>query len=308
MRMKILFPAFGICFLDEFHTVCREKSDSLGEVVKEFERMLKQSETFYLMHLFRYLTVICEKADKPVVLMIDEIDSAANNQVFLDFLSQLRNYYLQRERKGTETFHSVILAGVYDVKNLKRKIRPEEEQKVNSPWNIAVDFDLNMSFSKDEIAEMIREYESDENTGMDVDEMAELIYAETSGYPFLVCRLCKIMDEELTGTAGFETHFEAWSREGFLAAVRKVVLEKNTLFDSLNHKLEEYPELERVISKLLFNGEKIVYNPDVEEIDIAIMFGLAKREEATVVIANRIFETRLYNRFLTSEEWNRKGR
>lgn len=32
------------------------------------------------------------------------------------------------------------------------------------------------------------------------------------------------------------------SREGLLAAVRRLILEKNTLFDSMNHKLEEYPE------------------------------------------------------------------
>lgn len=54
---------------------------------------------------------------------------------------------------------------------------------------------------------------------------------------------------------------------------------------------------------MLFNGEKIVYNPDLEEIDVAIMFGFAKCEKSVVVIANRIFETRLYNRFLASEEW-----
>ena len=119
----------------------------------------------------------------------------------------------------------------------------------------------------------------------------------------LVCRLCKIMDEELPGTSAFKNSSEVWTKEGFLAAVRILLLEKNTLFDSLNHKLESYPELERVLSKLLFNGDKIVYNPDLEEIDIAIMFGFAKRDGATIVISNRIFETRLYNRFLTSEEW-----
>ena len=124
--------------------------------------------------------------------------------------------------------------------------------------------------------------------------MAGRIYGETGGYPFLVSRLCKMMDEELPA---------AWSNEGFLAAVRTLVLEKNSLFDSLNHKLTEYPELERVISKMLFNGEKIAYNPDLEEIDVAVMFGFAKQEGAAVVIANRIFETRLYNRFLASEEW-----
>lgn len=299
--------AFATCFLEEFQTsgkICEDKRPLAEQVIKELETVLvEQNRPFYLMNLFRYLIAVCELSDRPLVLMIDEIDSAKNNQVFLDFLSQLRNYYLRRERKGTAAFHSVILAGVYDVKNLKRKLRTDEEHKMNSPWNIAVNFDMDMSFFKDEIAKMLGEYEADENTGMNIGDMAGLIYEETSGYPFLVCRLCKIMDEELPGTAEFKNRSEAWSKEGFLAAVRILVLEKNTLFDSLNHKLGDYPELERVISRMLFNGEQVIYNPDLEEIDIAMMFGFARREGAVVVIANRIFETRLYNRFLTSEEW-----
>lgn len=55
------------------------------------------------MILFKNLTALCGLSEKPIVLMIDEIDSAAVHQVFLDFLSQLRNYYLKRERKGTGT-------------------------------------------------------------------------------------------------------------------------------------------------------------------------------------------------------------
>lgn len=304
--------AFATCFLEEFQTsgkICEDKRPLAEQVIKELETVLvEQNRPFYLMNLFRYLIAVCELSDRPLVLMIDEIDSAKNNQVFLDFLSQLRNYYLRRERKGTAAFHSVILAGVYDVKNLKRKLRTDEEHKMNSPWNIAVNFDMDMSFFKDEIAKMLGEYEADENTGMNIGDMAGLIYEETSGYPFLVCRLCKIMDEELPGTAEFKNRSEAWSKEGFLAAVRILVLEKNTLFDSLNHKLGDYPELERVISRMLFNGEQVIYNPDFEEIDIAMMFGFARREGAVVVIANRIFETRLYNRFLTSEEWKEYGR
>ncbi len=81
--------------------------------------------------------------------MIDEVDQASNNQVFLDFLGQLREYYLGREE--TAAFHSVILAGVYDIKNLKQKIRPEEIHRYNSPWNVAVSFDVNMSFQPTDI-------------------------------------------------------------------------------------------------------------------------------------------------------------
>ena len=86
---------------------------------------------------------------KKVVLMVDEVDQASNNQVFLDFLGQLREYYLGREE--TAAFHSVILAGVYDIKNLKQKIRPEEIHRYNSPWNVAVSFDVNMSFQPTDI-------------------------------------------------------------------------------------------------------------------------------------------------------------
>ena len=56
--------------------------------------------------------------------MIDEVDNASNNQVFLDFLAQIRAQYIERDIQPT--FQSVILAGVYDIKNLRRKIRPDE--------------------------------------------------------------------------------------------------------------------------------------------------------------------------------------
>lgn len=109
--------------------------------------------------LFLQLSKWCKEAKKPVVLMIDEIDSASNNQVFLDFLSQLRGYYLHRRKRPT--FHSVILAGVYDIKNLKHKIRPDEEHKTNSQWNISAKFEVDMSFSLEKIENMLQDYEQD---------------------------------------------------------------------------------------------------------------------------------------------------
>ncbi len=61
--------------------------------------------------LFKYLSAFCAEADRPVILIIDEVDSAIDNQVFRDFLSLLRGYYIRRDRYPT--FQSVILAGVY---------------------------------------------------------------------------------------------------------------------------------------------------------------------------------------------------
>ncbi|MCD7818925.1 MAG: AAA-like domain-containing protein [Lachnospiraceae bacterium] len=246
--------------------------------------------------LFRTLEKMCRESEKKIVLMIDEVDSASNNQVFLDFLAQLRAYYLKRRK--TTTFQSVILAGVYDVRSIKRKIRPEEDHKANSPWNIAADYTVDMNFGAEEIAVMLMEYEKDYNTGMDVETMAQSIYDYTSGYPYLVSRLCKLMDEKIAGETAFPDKSRAWSGEGFQAALKLLLEEDNPLFESLMNKLYDYPELNPVISRLLFQGEKIPYNADDSVMKDALMFGFVKVQDSAVQIANRIFETRLYNKFL----------
>ncbi|HIS29930.1 MAG TPA: hypothetical protein IAB44_00025 [Candidatus Limivivens intestinipullorum] len=75
-----------------------------------------------------------------------------------------------------------------------------------------------MSFSADEIAGMLMSYEADYQTGMNVPEMFELIYRYTSGYPYLVSGICKILDEELPGSAAFPDKSSAWTTAGFYEA------------------------------------------------------------------------------------------
>ena len=250
-----------------------------------------QEKSFRLRGLFDSLNALCKASCKRVVLLIDEVDSASNNQVFIDFLAQLRAYYLKRDK--APTFHSVILAGVYDIKNLKMKIRPDAAHQYNSPWNIAANFDIDMSFSTEQIATMLEEYEADHHTGMDICEMAALIYDYTGGYPFLVSRLCKILDSlDLT---------PAWNREGMTEAVKSLLMEENPLFDDMTKKLDDLPELEKILYAVLFKGEKIPYSPDNYAVNIGLMFGFLKNSGGAVAISNRIFETRLYNLFLSRE-------
>lgn len=258
------------------------------------ERRVRMAE------MFACFSDWCEQSAKPVVMVIDEIDTAANNQVFLDFLAQLRAAYLDSDK--TAAFQSVILAGVYDVRNIRRKLRPEEEHKQNSPWNIAADFDVDMNFSSADIAGMLQDYEADYHTGMNIREIADIIYDYTSGYPFLVSRLCKLMDEKLAGTAVFKDKKSVWTKKGALEAVKCLINEKNTLFESLIGNLNAYQDLKEMIYLLLFQGQTILYNADDMETDLLLMFGFVKVENGTVEIANRIFETRLYNYFLMLPE------
>lgn len=67
-------------------------------------------------------------------------------------------------------------------------------------------------------------------------------------------------------------------------------------------KIYDYPELRRLTYAILFGGEKIVYNPDEQWLDIAEMLGFVKNADGNVKISNRIFEMRLYNYFLTTND------
>ena len=268
--------------------------------VRELARMDEDKAS--LDRLFFAFSDWCDESDKPLVLIIDEVDSASNNQVFLDFLAQLRLQFLDRGKDLDATaFQSVILAGVTDVQHLRSKIREEDQHKVNSPWNIATDFEVDMDFSAADIAGMLADYEEDHDTGMDVPLIARCVADYTHGYPFLVSRVCQIMDEKLVGR-GFESLADVWTPFGVDEAVRRLLSETNTLFGSLMGKLQNYPELRGKLRAMLMRGEQIPSVPDDFEQQQLLMYGFARLEHNKLVVANRIFEMRLYVFFVGESE------
>ncbi len=281
-----------------YKSVRYQKKEGLPDWV-ENELKQMQEKSLQLDDLSDFISELCEQADRPVVLMIDEVDQAGNYKVFLTFLGMLRRKF--QVRKQEPTFQSVILAGVYDIKNLKLKFRSDEEHQYNSPWNIASDITVDMSFSVRDIAGMLEEYEQDNHTGMDIGRIAELLYDYTSGYPFLVSRLCVLLDEVISEEEGNQDRTAAWTQEGVVKAVKKLLIEPNTLFDDMLKKLNDFPELKKALHAILFNGQSFSYNIDNYIINIGYMFGFMKNEKDTAVVSNRIFETRLYNLFLSEE-------
>ena len=109
----------------------------------------------------------------------------------------LRTKYLDRDNPLHATFHSVVLVGVHDIKNLQYKIRAGQTTRLNSPWNIAVDFEVDMSFSPKEIAPMLDGYAKAEKVIMDIPAIAQRLYYHTTGHPYLVTRLCRIIAKNL---------------------------------------------------------------------------------------------------------------
>lgn len=242
-------------------------------------------EPFDLTELFELLSDVCAQAQQKIVLIIDEADQASYNQVFVDFLGQLREYYQNREE--TPAFHSVILAGVYDIRNMRAKIRPEEAHRYNSPWNVAAPFEVSMRFLPEDIVTMLAEYEKEHHTGMDMQAAAQELYRVTGGYPYLVSCLCKKLDETGMG----------WDAADLWMAVRDLLKEQNTLFDDVIKNIQNHPEFARLAEQLAVFGAKIVFERNNPVIGLGAMFGILTERDGKAAVSNMIFETLILNYF-----------
>ena len=269
------------------------------DVEEEYAEKWVDSSIKDFMLLDRHIAKMCK--GKKIVLMIDEVDQASNNRVFLHFLGMLREKYLSRRNGKDYTFHSVILAGVYDIKTMKLKMMSEgthtpsavENRLYNSPWNIAVHFNVDMSFRSDEIATMLNDYESDHNTGMDITAVSQEIYDYTHGYPFLVSRICQCIDEELD---------KDWTGNGVRDAVKILLIEDNTLFSDIFKNLENNLDLYKLIYDILIVGKQRTYSRGNPAVDIAEMYGIVKKNRDKTVISNMIFEIIICNYFISKDE------
>ena len=271
----------------------------------QLQQLADKKEKAKLNDIFRIFDKWCKENPKRIILTIDEVDTATNNQVFLDFLGKLRANYLKREKNPAfKAFHSVILVGVTDIKHLRSKIRSEDEHKVNSPWNIAADFEIDMSLSEDGIMGMLDEYESEHYTGMDTAAVAKSIREYTNGYPYLVSRICRKIDEDLVPSK-FRSLSDAWTEYGVDEAVKKILSEpNNSLFESLMGKLTNYPELRKRLRAILMRGESIAWLPYDEEQQQLFMYGFIRNNHNTVAVSNRMFEMLLYTQFIGESDKN----
>ena len=217
------------------------------------------------------------------------MDKSSDNQIFLNFLGMLRDKYLQSAKGRDNTFKSVILAGVYDIKNLKLKIRSDEEKKYNSPWNVAVDFKVDMSFSPQEIAAMLEDYEKDYHIGMDIKSVSDELYFLTDGYPYLVSWLCKWIDEE--GNREFTRH-------NIQKAEKAIHFSDSTLIDDVIKNYENEPMLGKMIDEILFEGKKYPFVRTDTVVNLGVRLGIFSKKDDSVGISNIIFEKVLMDHIL----------
>lgn len=304
LAFNISFEGIGSAVFSEEILFCQAFLDLLANPMLEIGNnelaaflLAESRKNHSFKQLSGVITELAYKTERKIILLIDEVDKSSDNQLFLDFLGLLRYKFLNRHLKTEKTFHSVILAGVHDVRTLKLKLHPGEEAKYNSPWNIAADFKVNMSLLPDEIVPMLEDFSPEQNISMNTPDIADRLYYFTSGYPFLVSALCKIVAEEILP----QKREPIWALQDVETAADLLIKSSssNTNFDSLIKNLENNESLYNLVYSVAVDGETYPFNIHDPLINLGMIYGIFG-QRPTLTIHNRIYSEVVVN-YMTSK-------
>ncbi|MBE2235625.1 MAG: AAA family ATPase, partial [Anaerolinea sp.] len=180
--------------------------------------------------LTEVLTRWAERSDKPLVLMIDEIDALIGDTL-IAVLRQLRAGYPKRPALFPQ---SVILCGVRDVRDYRiHSSRTQEIITGGSAFNIKAESLRMDDFDRAEVELLFRQHSKE--TGQPItDEALALVWELTQGQPWLVNALGWEACFKLPAARDRRT---AISAEMVQEAKEQLILRRETHLDQLVDKL-----------------------------------------------------------------------
>ena len=219
------------------------------------------------------------KADeKPLVLLIDEIDSLVGDTL-LSVLRQLRADYPHRPERFPQ---SVVLCGVRDVRDYRIWSSSAKTMVTGgSAFNIKAESLRLGDFSKSEVRALLGQHT--EETGQPfTDGALEAIWTQTQGQPWLVNALA--YETCFRGDLA-EDRSHPVTEADVLDAREALILRRDTHLDQLTDKLKE-GRVRRVIEPLLVGGDG--FESTADDIEYVQDLGLIARD-APIRIANPIY-------------------
>ncbi|WP_315971118.1 GxxExxY protein [Clostridium botulinum] len=145
---------------------------------------------------------------------------------------------------------------------------------------------------------MLKEYATENALPLNIELLSKEIYKFTAGYPFLVSRICQIIDEILLSKNKRE-----WTLFDIHRAVKLLLEDKNTLFDDLIKNLENNSKLHECLYSILVSGLQITYNINNPTIDLGHMFGyLVKDKNNNTTVSNQILKEVIYNYMISKTD------
>jgi hypothetical protein len=231
------------------------------------------------LSLSQFLSKWCEKLSRPLVLILDEIDSLVGDTL-ISVLRQLRSGYDRRPARFPQT---VIACGVRDVRDYRLRINEGKEVITGgSAFNIKAESLRLGDFRRQDVEALYGQHT--DATGQVFEENAlALAWELTCGQPWLVNALayetCFRME------AGRDRRRPITSE--MLQEAKEVLIERReTHLDQLADKLME-ERVRRVVEALLVGAGQPKHLP-ADDIDYVEDLGLIRRKPS-LAIANPIY-------------------
>jgi hypothetical protein len=144
-----------------------------------------------------------------------------------------------------------------------------------------------MNLYPNEIKPMLADYMQEQSITMDTQLIADRLFYLTSGYPFLVSQLCKIIAEEIVPDTGAKAWAEADVNKAFRILFRKRGIAN---FDTLIKNLKEYPDLYNLVYSLVIDGAVTPYTDYDFTTNLGILHGIFGQTDGGMLkIHNRIY-------------------
>ena len=229
--------------------------------------------------------------DKPVVLLLDEVDALVGDTL-ISLLRQIRAGYAQRPRAFPQT---VVLCGVRDVRDYRIHGAGQEIVTGGSAFNVKAKSLRLGNFDVDEVAALYRQHTMETGQAFAEGVLAR-VWELTRGQPWLVNAL------------GYEACFELKagrdrtrpiSAELIEQAKENLIQRRETHLDQLADKLRE-ERVRRVIEPLLI-GQDTALDLPLDDIDYARDLGLVALDKP-LRVANPIYREVIPRQLTASTE------
>lgn len=265
------------------NTILSQFGNRISHVIKDYwpmelaETMMKNPSSNSVND---FLTKVCLRLEKPLVLFIDEIDSLVGDSL-VSVLRQIRSGYDQRPEMFPQ---SIVLCGVRDVRDYRIVLSNQDIITGGSAFNIKSKTLRMGNFTREEIRQLYQQH-TDE-TGQVFDEGCfDMVWNATEGQPWLVNAIANEVTYEMEENRDRKVRIIP---EMIYKAQERIIYRRDTHIDILIDKLRE-PRVKRVIEPILI-GDSVDTVQNIKDDDIKYVedLGLIVRDKP-LRISNAIY-------------------
>jgi len=248
-------------------TVCSLESAGYGSITVEtanevFIRSLYQIAPLFLKgeqlppdpysypagaQLFKqYLSDWCNRLDKPLVLLLDEVD-ALYDDVLISTLRQLRDGFQSRPAHFPQ---SVALVGLRDIREYRMRARSDNPSiGAGSPFNVKAESFFLPVFSVEEVRGLLQQH-TDDTGQVFSEEVLQKLYEYSGGQPWLTNALAN----EIVAKMLKNDYAKDITPDMVEEAKERLIAQRQTHLDSLADKIQE-ERVRRIVTNIISGGD-----------------------------------------------------